>query len=424
MKTIPQLHPFTRASTRFRWLIFTGLSLVILLSAAACKLQGSAGSSKEQETVMQFLGYIPDKPEYRQWTSYGDSAAWYASWNVPRVYSLDEVNALDDTSWAYWMGMMLSQTYPPDCLDLNYILGPSYSLRDEFGFDMFDMDRFIFAGSPPKVLSVMEFSIDRKRIEDALAEKGYTAKDYGDGWVLYSLGEDYKINSQAKTNAERLGNLNRILLSDHFMIVGKATEVVEAGLEAHDKKAPTLAGNKTYSASVQALYDSSLKDVGELVGVMWIGGSEFTSLPASFESFTQEQVQQMREDYGLNTDLPEFTLAAFATRHSQEKGATYLILALVFPKGTDTEEAARVLEERLENGYSLRNRVPFLEAMRTTDVNTYAVQAGGLPVTLTVFRLDDPELTTSGGFERPMGRVRAWMEFVVSRDLLFLYTGP
>ena len=374
--------------------------------------------------MLQFLGYIPDEPENRPWTSYGDAAAWYASWNVPRVYSLDGANELDDTSRAYWMGMMLSQTYPPDCLGPNYILGPSYSLRDEFGFDMFDMDRFIFAGSPPKVLSVMEFSIDRKRIEDALAEKGYTAKDYGDGWMLHSLYEDYEINPQAKTNVERLGSLNRILLSDHFMIVGKATEVVEAGLEAHEKKAPTLAENKTYIASVKALYDTSLKDTGELLGVMWMDGEEFHSLPPTFAEATEEQAQQMMEEYGLNTDLPEFSLAAFATRHSQEKGATYLILALVFPKGTDAEEAARVLEVRLEKGYSLRSRAPFLDAMRTKDVNTYDVQAGGLPVTLTVFRLDDPKPKAINEGERPIGRVRAWMEFVVSRDLLFLYTRP
>jgi hypothetical protein len=423
MKTIPHTQTLSHTSPRFRWLILAGLAL-LLLPAAACKLSGGGGSSKEQETVLKALGYIPDKPETRQWTSYGDAAAWYDSWNVPRVYSLDEVNALDDTSRAYWMGMMLSQTYPPDCLNPNYILSPSYTLRDEFGFDMFDMDRFIFAGSPPKALSVMEFSIDHKRIEDALAEKGYTAKDYGDGWILYSLHEDYEINTQAKSNAEKLGSLNRILLSDHFMIVGKATEVVEAGLEAHSEKTPTLAEDKAYIASVKALYDSSLKDTGELVGVMWMDGEEFHSLPPNLAEATEEQAQQMREDYGLNTDLPEFSLAAFATRHSQEKGATYLVLALVFPKGTDTEEAAQVLEERLEKGYSLRNRIPFLEAMRTTDVNTYAVQAGGLPVTLTVFRLDDPEPKAINEGERPMGRVRAWMEFVVSRDLLFLYTGP
>jgi hypothetical protein len=421
MKTTPHPDHLPYASFHPRWLVFTSLCIILFLAAAACKLQGSGGSSKEQETVLQFLSYIPDEGKNRQWASYGDAAAWYTSWNVPRVYSMDGVNELDDTLRAYWMGMMYTQTYPPDCLDPTYIL--SYSLRDEFGFDMFDMDRFISAGKPPQVLSVLEFSRDHQGIVDTLTEKGYAAKDYGDGWMLYSLHEDYEVNPQAKTNAEKMGNLNRILLSDHFMIVGKATEVVEVGLDAQDAKTPSLADDKAYIASVKALYDTSLKEAGELLGVIWMDGEEFRSLPPNFAEATEEQAQQMMEDYGLNTDLPEFSLATFATRHSQEKGATYLILALVFPKGMDAEEAAQVLEERLEKGYSLRNGRPFLEAMRTDDVSTYAIQAGGLPATLTVFRLDDPEPKVIDESERLMARVRGWMEFVVSRDLMFLYTG-
>ena len=412
MKTSPR-PPFP-----LRGLAFTGLCVLLFLAAAACKLSGSGGSSKEQETVLQFLSYIPNYPENRAWASYGDAAAWYASWNVPRVYNMDDVNDLDDTSRAYWMRMMQTQTYPPDCLDPNYIV--SYSLRDEFGFDLFDMSRFISAGNAPKVISVLEFDGNRQVIADALSSKGYAEQELATGWVLYSLNEDYQLNMRAEMHAEQMGNLNRIILSDHYLIVGKATEVVEAALDAHDKHTPSLAEDKAYIASVQALYDSSLKDTGELVGVIWVDRGEFNALPPIFEKATEEQAQQMMEEYGLNTDLP-FTLAAFATRHSQEKGATYLILALVFPKGTDAEDAAQVLEERLEKADSLRIRGPFLEAMGAEDVNTHAVQAGGLPVTLTVFRLDDPkpEAISEGG--QPMARVRAWLDFVLSRDLMFLY---
>jgi len=421
MKTFLHTHPVTSTSTRFRWLILTGLAL-LTLSAAACQLSGGGGGSKEQENVLQFLSYIPNYPDNRDWVSYGDAAAWYASWNVPRVYSMDDVNKLDDTSRAYWMGMMLTQTYPPDCLDPSYIM--RYSMRAGFGFDLFDIERFIFAGTNQKIASILEFSVDRQVIAAALLEKGYASQEYGDGWVLYSLNGDYETNLDAETRSEKLGNLNRILLSDHFMIVGKATELVKAGLEAHTERIRSLAEDKAYVASVQALYHSSLKETGELVGVIWIAGDEFTSLPSIIEGVSGQQADELMEAYGLATNLPKFSLAAFATRHSLEKGATYLILTLVFPKGTDAEAASEVLQERLEKAGSLRSRGPFLEALRADEVNTYAVQAGGLPVTLTVFRLDDPDIEAPAEGMRPSGRVRAWIEFVVARDLMFLYTGP
>jgi len=421
MKTIPLREPFPHINRLPPGLTAILLCLLLFLVAAACKLSGSGSSSKEQETVLQFLSYIPNYPDNRTWVNYGDAAAWYASWNVPQVYHMDDVKDLDDTSRAYWMGMFLAQTYPPDCLDPSYIA--SYSLRDEFGFGLFDIDRFIFSGTPPKVASILEFSVDRKVIEAALSEKGYTSQEYGDGWVLFSLNEDNAINMEANTRSEKLGNLNRILLSEHFMIVGKATDVVKAGLDAHEEKVRSLAEDKAYIASVQALYDSSLKETGELVGVIWMDGTEFTSLPSNFGEGSDRRRDELMEEYGLTIDLPEFMLAAFATRHSREKGATYLILALVYPQGTDAEEASQVLAQRLEKAYSLRVLAPFLEIMRAEDVNTYAVKAGGYPATLSVFRLDDPVIKAPGEGVRPIGRVRTWLDFVVGRDLMFLYTG-
>jgi hypothetical protein len=422
MKTSYQPTHFSPTSRRGRWLIFTAICTVLFLAVAACNLPGRSGGSKDQEAVLQFLSYIPDKTGYRSLVNYGDAAAWYTSWNVPRVYSMDAVNNLDDTSRAYWIGMMLSQTYPPDCLDPNYIIAGT--LGDELGFDLFDMERYLSAGMGKDVTSILEFSIDRQEIADVLSEKGYASEDYGDGWVLYSLNEDYAVNMQAKARAVKLGNWNRILLSDHFMVVGKATEVVETALDAHEERTSSLAEEKDYIASVEALYDSSLKDTGELVGVIWTDGEEFTPLPSSFEDVSEQRAEEMMDKYGLTSYLPGFTLAAFGTRHSQKNGATYLILALVFPKGTDTDEVSQVLEARLEKAYSLRLQVPFLEAMRADDVNTYAIQAGGLPVTLTVFRLDDPELKALSASGRLAGRVRTWMEFVFTRDLMFLYTTP
>jgi hypothetical protein len=412
------------ASLDHRWLVFAVVGAILFLATAACKLQGNAVSSKGQpgDPTLQFLHYFPDQLEYRKFVAFGDAAAWHTSWDVPRIASAAELKNSTDTSFAYWTGIMPDQTLPPECLDLNYIY--SYSLKDTYGFDLFSMDRYVYAGYPPKIVSILEFRSDRQAIADALIAKGYLAQELEPGWVLYSLNEDYALDVQAKMHAEQMGNLNRILLSDHFMIVGKATEAVAPALEASTGKTPSLADDKDYIASVQALKDPSLKDTGELVGVIWVDGKEFTSPDYFFGQKSEAEINDLVEKYGLNSDLPTYSLAAFATRHSLKDKATTLILALVFPKGTDAEAASQVLQDRMEQADSLATKRPFLEVMNAKDVKFYAVQAGGLPVTLAVFRLDDPKPKALTEGSRPMAKVRSWFYFVAKRDLMFLYTHP
>ncbi len=403
------------------WLILAGLGLLLLLTAAACNLQSNspaASKSQGSDAVLQFLRYIPDTSENRKWTSFGDAAAWHASWDVPRIANLADLDNLPDKPRAYWLGIMPNQTVPPECLDANYFI--SYSLKDTFGFDIFEMNRYLYAGAPPRVVTIAEFRNDRQQIADALTAKGYSTQEMAAGWVLYSLHEDYQLNMDAESRAEKMGSLNRILLSEHTMIIGKATEVVSQALDAFTRKGASLADDPNYIASIQALQDSSLKDAGEWVGVIWVDGNEFHASPFSAQA-SESEVKDLMEKYGLNTDLPAFSLAAFATRHSLKEKTTSLILALVFPKGADAQAASQVLQTRLEKADSLRMKRPFLEVMGGTD-KVYAVQAGGLPVTLAVFRLADPEPKAVTEGLRPTVGIRSWPVFILARDLMFLYT--
>ena len=36
-------------------------------------------------TLLRLLRFVPDAPEYREYVTFGDAAAWHASWSVPRV---------------------------------------------------------------------------------------------------------------------------------------------------------------------------------------------------------------------------------------------------------------------------------------------------------------------------------------------------
>jgi hypothetical protein len=192
------LHPFhPHASFRPRWLIFTAICAIIFLAAAACKLQANASSSKDQAVLLQFLRYVADDPGNRKWTSFGDAAAWHSSWDVPRIASTAELDKLADSPHADWLYIMPAQTTIPESLDANYLF--SYSLKATYGFDIFDMDRYLFAGAPPKVVTLAEFRTDRQQIAAALTAKGYSSEAEAHDWVLYSLNEDYAVNVKAET---------------------------------------------------------------------------------------------------------------------------------------------------------------------------------------------------------------------------------
>ena len=328
-------------------MVVVGLCILLILSTTACNMQRGSGSSNgASETAMQFLEYIPDTPENRQMTSFGDAAAWYTSWDVPRITSIDEWDQLADAPRAYWSGIMLKQVYPPDCLDSTHIM--QYSLGDTYGFDLFDLDRFTFAGEPPEVVTVADFRTDRQTIKNALTAQGYTEQEVSDDWTLYSLNDDYAVNLKAETTAGKLGNLNRILLSNQTLIIGKATEVVLPALDAISDNIPSLADDDVYIAATQALQDSSLKDAGELVGVIWMDSQELATIPEKIGNVTSSEIEDLMAQYGLNDDLPHYSLATFGTRHSQKTGVTSLILALVFPRGTDAEAASQALQSRIE----------------------------------------------------------------------------
>ncbi len=423
--TLPQLHskqsPLKMPRVPGRS-ILAGLCLVLFMTAIACKLQAnSSGASKNpgSDVLLQFLRYAPDTAENRKWTSFGDAAAWHASWNVPRISSLEELNALAETPHSDWLFIMPFQTTPPDSLDINYLL--AYSLKATYGFDIFDMNRYLYAGSPPKTVTVVEFRNDRQQIVDALTAKGYSSQDFGSGWFLYSLNEDYGLNMQSKIHTEQMGNLNRILLSDHVMITGKATEVVQAALDAFNRKSASLADDPAYIASVQALQDPSLKDAGELVGSIWVNGREFHTNPLLSPQVTEEQAKALMDRYGLNSDLPAFTLATFATRHNLSQKTTSLILALIFPKGVDANAAAQVLQDRLVKADSMLAKKPFLEVIGAADEKVYALNTDGLPVILAVLHLEDPGPNAVNSSGQPVTRVGSWLKFIETRDLMFLY---
>lgn len=368
--------------------------------------------------LMRMLHFVPDTPEYREYLTFGDADAWHGSWNVPRVASFEQLEIFPQESRAYWLVVLPNQTTPPRSLHYEYLL--TDDMRGSYGFDLFNLDRYMGAGTPPDWITILEFSFDGTQITDALTGSGYETQALETGGTLFSIRGDHEMDIKSATASGRFGDYNRIALLDGQAVVAKATANVTNAIQAKDGERNSLAENPDYIAVATALEDPSLEEKGELVGaILMESGSDFAD-PEWFlgSAVPQESREEFLRENTQGPELPLHNLVAFATRHTE--GASSLILAVVFPKGTDAEAAADVLDERLRDYYSFMYRRDFTDRW-TFDMAT-GVEAGGLPVALAVMRVDDPP-RTSDDEGRANTAVFSWNILVERRDIGFLMVG-
>lgn len=382
---------------RFVWVI----ALVVILAAQPVSGQDdpAAGSS-----LLRLLAYVPDTPQNRNWIAYGDSAAWHTAWGVPRVDSLEAVNALDEQQRNQWMYLLTMQATPPEVMAVQYLFAEAEDQRATYGFNFFDLERGLEAGAPPDRLSLLELAVEPETIGTALAATGYASGPLGAAGTLYSLREDYALDAAFPLTSGKLPMRNRIGLLDRVVVVGSATAVVDSAAQAAAGELPTLADDPVYRAAVGVVEsDPTLAQTGPLIGAIL--------LPPAM----------LAGDAG--TPRPAFQLAAFATRHTlpaqeaapEPGGATSLVLALVLDAGADAEAEAQGLADRLAGYVSQRTHAPLNE--QWTALDAFATEAEGLPVAVVVLRIDDPVPAADG---IPVVNRFGWVMLIQTRDVGFL----
>lgn len=399
------------------------IGVIALLAAGLGPALTVSGQDSASGDLLRLLTFVPDTPASRRWVSFGDEAAWLESWDVPRVDNVAQLDGLDRDPRAYWMFIMPTQTTPPEVLGLNYLL--SEDQRSYYGFDLFNVDRYLEAGMVPETISVIEYSFNGQRIADALTATGYEAQTLESGGTLFSILQDNQValgQNVALPRVGMLGRLNRIVVLDGQIVVGRATALVEDSLQAQQEMLPSLADDPVYAAAVQALDAEDLSDTGALMGVImtqYDAAADPVALVLGGDASDLETatlLTDLRDQFGTEP-LPPYSLAVFATRHTP--GATSLILEVVFPAGTDASAAADVLANRLQNYTSLATQRPLSE--RWTFDRAASAEIDGLPVALVVMRIDDPPVAEAG--EPANTGVLNWITLISRRDLGFLVAG-
>ncbi len=390
-----------------RVLLATAVLAAVLLSGLLAWAQGD--SAEGDNALLGLLRFVPDTPGYREYAAFGDVAAWHESWGIPRVDSLAALEALDRVSRAYWGLILFNQTTPPDSLGIQYMQAEADDQRAFYGFNFFNVDRCLWAGWPPDGIAVTELNLDSDPIAAALTASGYQSSALGESGTLYSLRNDYAIDMQFHIRSGMMAHMNRIALLDGTVVTGAATAIVTGAALAHAGTIPSLADDPAYRAAATAIsLDPALEDTGELVGAIFIAGTEFADLAGdpSIAAYLADR-----------PPLPPYTLVAFATRHTT--GASSLILALVYPEGATAgaEAAATEVGQRLSGYISLATNAPLDD--RWSLAATATTQAEGLPVALIVMRANDPPPTPDD--QRMVNSsVFAWVQLILRRDLAFM----
>ncbi len=380
------------------------------------KEESTEFTDTSESPLLRLLRFVPDTPEYRKYLTYGDADAWHTSWNIPRVDNLEELENLGQEPHAYWKFIMTTQTIPPGSLGIQYLFDEDQ--RSFYGFDLFNLDRFMEAGELPDRISLVEFSFDHAQIAKALTTLGYETMPLEKGVALYRILDDYKADLRFPTRTGRLGGLNRIILRDGQMIIAKATAPVTNALLAYNGEKSSLADSSDYVAAVKALEHSALKDTGELVGAIFMTAPNFSDPALLLEPSAHEEAIQQLKDYAQKPPLPPYSLVVFATRHT--RGASFLILTVVFPKGTDANAAADILADRLQHYVSVSQGISLDD--RWTFEKATGVEVQELPVVLAVMRVDDPPPTPQDAANINAG-VFTWSSLIFKRDALFLIPG-
>ena len=207
------------------------LSLIVsvcVLTSLSCNLFSADPSGGSESPLMDFLHYIPDTSEYRQYLSYGNAANWYAAWEIARPESVQALlDSNPETEKPYLLNLLPRQTTPPFSLRTEFMI--TEDRRGLLGFDLINLDRYLETGEPPRTITVVEFSFDHQQIADALTGLGYQAQEMSDG-VLYHISGDNLVDLKSPIRTNQMANLNRILLLDDKMIIGSATDVVQISL--------------------------------------------------------------------------------------------------------------------------------------------------------------------------------------------------
>lgn len=362
-----------------------------------------------ESTLENFLSLVPWNKDYRSLVMFGDMLGWYEGTGIARQDSLAEAQTLPDTQREAWLFGMYGQTTPPAVLGVNYLA--SADMREYYGFSFFDALQSVEAGSPPNGITIVRVDASAAMIHVTLAGMGYTVEDIS-GATLYSLHDDYEMDTAGSNVFGRLAQLNRIAILDTAdasaitLLIGRATSVIENALGAGAGDVPALLDDPFVAAVAHEIDANSFDAPGALVGTIMMGGP-IPADPMAALGERGEAITDALRRYG-DAPLDQWIQAGFTTHRDGD--AVYLTVLLALTPGADARMNAERLAERMQEYPGLAAQMPEDEAWLL-----HAHGAGGsaeIPIAWVTMRVNDARVNRDN-----------WMRAISMRDQLYLTPG-
>ena len=400
LKTIPRLFACLTVTT----LLLTGCLAVdipenIPATATVQELVSTPLAAGDRTASLRaLLRYVPDTPEHRKYLAFGDYAAWLDNRNILRPPDLDSLRAMDERARTLWAFTIARYVVPPDVLSLEYAAVEPMEAR--FGFDFFGLMQYVEAGVPPSRLTILTHTAEHGLVAQALAKAGYASESLGDA-TLYRLNDDYEVDLDAPSVYGRLGELNRIVLDDRAILIGRSTDIVTNAVES-DRGGASLLEVPEFQDILRTMTAPEMAEVGVLVGIIFQDEVVLADYITDEEDIQAlDAIEAQGEQFLDQQPLPHYLLTGFATYQTPD--ATYLALHVAFAGEEDARRGEEILVRRMEDYISMTTGkpLPWSYERSFTDGSTTVVvmrvdEKAGLPVDI------------------------SWYELLVTRNKLFL----
>lgn len=354
-----------------------------------------APTPRSNPIFTRMLGLVPQRDPLpgADGIWFADIAAQKRNYGFADVTTQEAFTGLDAGKRLTFQNAIMLALPIADDAGRNNALLPEW--REATGYDFWQIDRTIQAGSPPQLWTRLEGRFDRAAIATALEAAGHQPVNYGGGTIL-ARGQDGQIvRMQEPFGRLTLARLNRVVLEDAALATTSQMALAEAGIDVRSGQLPSLAADPDYAALEVAL--------GPVVGAIMTKPDVFYGTPGASTRPTPTPTPS-RTATPVANRLPPYSRVGLGLRDNGREHA--MVIALVYANLDDARTAATVLLNRLGE-YRLTVNGQQLSERAQSD-GAELVTIGDRTVVVTPLKIsDEPSLSL-------------WLRMYTNRDYQFL----
>jgi len=375
--------------------LLAGCDFQLLPSTVESETQTETESTIDIEgphsELLELLSFIPDASEYTHSVVYGSPQAWYESWNLEQVDSVDKFAVKAGESGSFYFNMLRQTGFLLSKENLDFT-------QETFGFDFFSINQYVNTGWIARPVSVLNTQpLTANNIPAFLNDLNYEIESISNDVSIYSICEDYAFCrelSKTSVSGASLGYYNRIWLNQDRIILSKSTEQIEQMIRARSPQTPSIADSSRFRTMILGFESLNVPEKTPLIGAIFSDDPQYQEASFYDDMFRDPEKKQTFDDYYASFPIEEYELFAMTTHYANE--TTFLSLMLLHPKDTAVRDTANNLAQRIDNYTSiLQDEAIYLG--KSTQAQSITVN--GYPISIVSFEHPMPAALSDNASE-------------------------